>query len=51
MEAPWNNPNVKWVCEDPPTKEQGHRLWFGFGRECGGVGMMDEKSRKLYGEI
>ena len=37
--APWNDPNVRWVCEDHPAEEQSHRLFFGFGRECGGAGM------------
>jgi len=44
--APWNDPNVRWVCEDHPEYEQGHRLVthlyfgkFGFIKECGGAGM------------
>ncbi len=37
--APWNDPNMRWVCEDHPTKDQSHRLFFGLGPECGGAGM------------
>ncbi len=43
--APWNDPNVRWVCEEHPTEDQGHlipvfplSLWFG-KKECGGAGM------------
>lgn len=43
--GPWNDPNLRWVCEDHPTKDQEHRLFFGFGRECGGAGMPDPESR------
>lgn len=56
MEAPWNNPNVNWVCEDHPDQKQGHFikkyfLFWPYKVECGGAGMMDEKSRRLYGEL
>lgn len=37
--APWNDPSIRWVCEDHPTKEQGHRVWLFW--ECGGAGMPD----------
>lgn len=38
--APWNDPQVKWVCEDHPTEEQGHKVgWWVFKKECGGAGM------------
>ncbi len=35
--ALWNDPSVKWVCEEHPTKEQGHKVWLFW--ECGGAGM------------
>jgi hypothetical protein len=46
--APWNNPNMRWVCEDHPTKEQSHLriIWDGYWFklvECGGAGMPDPK--------
>lgn len=44
--APWNNPEVRWVCEEHPTKDQSHRLWFGFGKECGGAGMPENKCQR-----
>lgn len=37
--APWNDKTLRWVCEEHPTKEQGHRVWFFW--ECGGAGMPD----------
>lgn len=48
--APWNDPSVEWVCEDHPTKEQSHRLWFGFGPECGGAGMPAHDMAKVLSE-
>ncbi len=42
--APWNIIDLRWVCENHPTKDQSHRLLFGFGPECGGAGMPDPKS-------
>lgn len=47
--GPWNDPNVKWVCEKHPDKPMNHKIFGLF--ECGGAGMMDEKSRKKYGEL
>lgn len=35
--APWNDPSVKWVCEEHPRYPQGHPLFFGF--HCDGAGM------------
>lgn len=29
--------SIKWVCENHPSKEQGHRVWLIF--HCGGAGM------------
>ena len=40
--APWNDPEVRWVCEDHPTEDQGHKFYpFGklLQKECGGAGM------------
>lgn len=37
--APWNDPEVRWVCEEHPTKDQEHRIWL-FWR-CGGAGMVE----------
>lgn len=37
--SPWNDPTIRWVCEEHPTKDFEHRLLFGFGPECGGAGM------------
>jgi len=42
--APWNDPSVKWVCEEHPDKPFPHD-------DCGGPGMMDEAGRRRYGEI
>ena len=36
--APWNDSNVRWVCENHLTKDQGHKVGF-LRRECGGAGM------------
>ena len=47
--APWNDPDVRWVCEDHPTEEQGHRIgWWIFSKECGGAGMPEptEENRR-----
>ena len=38
--APWNDFEVKGVCEDHPTKEQGHKILFFW--ECGGAGMPED---------
>ncbi len=49
--APWNDPSVRWVCEEHPTKEQEHRLFPFFWRRCGGAGMpepTEENRRKGY---
>ena len=49
--APWNDPNVRWVCENHPTKDFEHKLWFFW--ECGGAGMpepTEENIRKGYVE-
>ena len=35
--APWNDPDIRWVCEDHPTKEMEHRTFF--LSACGGAGM------------
>lgn len=34
--APWNDPSIRWVCEDHPTEDQSHLI---DGKECGGAGM------------
>ncbi len=57
--APWNDPEVRWVCEDHTTKEQGHLIlvwdgsWFSL-KECGGAGMPEpteeNKKRCICGE-
>lgn len=40
--APWNDPEVRWVCENHPTKDQEHIVFnwkkLRFER-CGGAGM------------
>lgn len=38
--APWNDPTVKWVCEEHPRHEQGHKLFFGL--YCDGAGMPED---------
>lgn len=43
--GPWNDPNLRWVCENHPKKDMSHRLFFGLGKECGGAGMPDPKSK------
>jgi len=48
-DGPWNDPDVKWVCEKHPNKLHQHRIFGLF--ECGGAGMMDEKSRIKYGKM
>ena len=45
--GPWNDSSVRWVCEEHPTKDQGHHLWFGFGKECGGAGMPELTQENL----
>ncbi len=51
--APWNDPEVRWVCEDHPTEDQSHLItphsylpWVKV--ECGGAGMPEptEENRK-----
>jgi len=42
--APWNDVNLKWVCEEHPTKEQEHRL--SFWKRCGGAGMPEPHEAK-----
>jgi hypothetical protein len=39
--ASWNDPSVRWVCEEHPTKEQGHRVWLFWN--CGGAGMPEDE--------
>lgn len=49
--GPWHNSSVRWVCEEHPAKDHEHRLWFGFGPECGGAGEpehTEENIRKGY---
>lgn len=40
--APWNDPEVRWVCEQHPNKDFEHRVWswrkFRFV-DCPGPGM------------
>lgn len=43
--APWNDPTVKWVCENHPTKEQSHRIWLFF--RCGGAGMPESTEENI----
>ncbi len=43
--APWNDPNIKWVCEDHPTQEQEHRVFPWFWKRCGGAGMPEPADR------
>jgi hypothetical protein len=52
--GPWNDPNVRWVCESHPAKDAEHGVWS-WRRlrfvECGGAGMpepTDENRRKGY---
>lgn len=40
--APWNDKELKWVCENHPTKEQEHRLFPFFWLRCGGAGMPED---------
>lgn len=40
--APWNDPNIRWVCEAHPTKDFEHRLCFSFGAICAGPGMPED---------
>lgn len=35
--APWNDSEVRWVCENHPGEDQGHTVWLFW--ECGGAGM------------
>lgn len=44
---PWDDPNVEWVCENHPTKEQEHRLFPWFWLRCGGAGMPNYKYNKI----
>jgi len=44
--APWNDPNIEWVCEDHHTKEQDHRLFPWFWKRCGGAGMPDPHTKQ-----
>lgn len=39
--APWNDPSVRWVCENHPDKDFEHKIrhLLFFKRECGGAGM------------
>jgi hypothetical protein len=42
--APWHDPTIRWVCEEHPDHDQGHRIftWRGY-KECGGAGMPKER--------
>ena len=42
--APWNDPNLRWVCENHPTKDHEHKRFFFF--ECGGAGMPEPHETK-----
>lgn len=45
--APWNDPEVVWVCENHPTKRQEHRLFPFFWKRCGGAGMPKFPNKSL----
>lgn len=45
--APWNDPDVRWVCEDHPTKDQEHRLFPFFWLRCGGAGMPEPTEENI----
>lgn len=43
--APWNDKELRWVCEDHPTKDFEHKIfnWKKFRFEyCGGAGMPED---------
>jgi hypothetical protein len=40
--APWNDRNVRWACEEHPSKDMEHRLFPCFWRRCDGAGMPAE---------
>lgn len=55
--APWNDPTVRWVCEEHPTEDHEHIISepfmgiFTLRRRCGGAGMpepTEENFRKGY---
>ena len=52
--APWNDPKVRWVCENHPIKDCEHKI-FNWRKlkfeECGGAGMpeiTEENIKKEY---
>jgi hypothetical protein len=62
--APWNDPSVRWVCEEHPNEDQGHKVvkkgikisleeaekWGSFFlEECGGAGVPDPKTHDSNG--
>ncbi len=44
-QAPWNDKEVRWVCEDHPTKDFEHRRWFLL--RCGGAGMVELTQKNI----
>jgi len=39
--APWNDPTIRWICEEHPTEEFEHKIGFFFKEVCAGPGMPD----------
>ena len=40
--APWNDPTIRWVCEQHPTKDFGHKVGL-FRKECAGPWMPESE--------
>lgn len=45
--APWNDPNIKWICEQHPTEDFEHKVGFFFPGVCPGPGMPAERDDNL----
>lgn len=41
--SPWNDKEVRWVCEQHPHKDFEHKIgWWPFRRWCAGPGMPED---------
>ena len=44
--APWNDPNIRWVCEKHQTEDQSYKVGLFSMFECGGAGMPESEENR-----